>query len=133
VHDISRVFTGAVYDILADFFEIYQDPSLFDQAESLFRIGKYLTSLVIVSIWQGPETNASYADIANKMLELEEDDARKEIIREQFRKREILDAPVSLAGEQPRALSWDGCCGTLRHPEHLHLFERNLSEEMKKI
>jgi hypothetical protein len=128
VHDISRVFTGAIYDILADFFEIYQDPSLFDQAESLFRIGKYLTSLVIASIWQGPEVNATYAHIAGKMMELEEDDARKEIIRDQFRKREILDAPVGLVAEQPRALSWEGCCGTMRHRDHLSLFERNIAE-----
>jgi hypothetical protein len=131
VHDISRVFTGAVYDILADFFENYQDPALFDQAESLFRIGKYITSLVIASIWQGPDTNATFADIANNMMELEEDDTRKEIIKEQFSKREILDAPVSLAGDRPLALSWDGCCGTLRHREHLELFEKNLSEALK--
>lgn len=131
VHDISRVFTGAVYDILADFFEIYQDPSLFDQAESLYKVGKYLTSLVIASIWQGPEVNATYADIANKMMELEEDDVRKEIIKNQFKKREILDAPVSLAAVQPMALSWEGCCGTMRHRDHLRLFEKNIAEALK--
>lgn len=131
VHDISRVFTGAIYDILADFFEKYQDPTLFDQAESLFRIGKYMTSLVIAAIWQGPDTNATYTDIANKMLELEVDDERKGIIREEFRKREILDAPVSLTGIQPEPLSWDGCCGTLRHRDHLIRFEKNLAKALK--
>jgi len=131
VHDISRVFTGAIYDILAGFFEKYQDPSLFDQAESLFRIGKYLTSLVIASLWQGPDVNATYADIANKMLELEEDDERKDIIREEFKKREILEAPVALAGFQPQALSWDGCCGTLRHQEYQTIFENSVSQALK--
>lgn len=131
VHDISRVFTGAIYDILAGFFEKYQDPSQFDQAESLFRIGKYITSLVIASIWQGPESNATYADIANKMLELEADDERKEIIRKEFRKREILDAPVGLTDMQPGPLSWDGCCGTLRHRDHRILFEKNLEKALK--
>jgi len=126
VHDISRVFTGAIYDILADFFELYQDPALYDQAESLFRVGKYLTSLVIASIWQGPDSNATYADIANKMLELEEVDERKELIREQFKKREILDAPVGLIGEQPQALTWDGCCGTMRLQEYMNLFAKNI-------
>ncbi|MDF1576447.1 MAG: hypothetical protein P1P86_14765 [Bacteroidales bacterium] len=126
VHDISRVFTGAIYDILADFFELSQDPGLFDQAESLFRVGKYLTSLVIASIWQGPDANATYADIANKMLEQEEDSERKELIRQQFRKREILDAPVGLAGVQPRDLSWEGCCGTMRLKEHQNLFEKSI-------
>jgi len=126
VHDISRVFTGAIYDILADFFELYQDPSLYDQAESLFKVGKYLTSLVIASLWQGPDANATYSDIANKMIELEEDNKRKEIIRDQFRIREILDAPVSLTGIEPRQLSWIGCCGTMRLKEHQDLFEKNL-------
>ena len=131
VHDISRVFTGAIYDILAHFFEKYQDPGLFDQAESLFRIGKYLTSLVIVSIWQGPDANATYADIANKMIELEEDDERKEIIREQFSTREILNAPPGMVGEQPQALSWDNCCGTMRLQEHQNLFKKSLTAALK--
>jgi hypothetical protein len=127
VHDISRVFTGAIYDILADFFEKYQDPGQFDQAESLFRLGKYLTSLVLASIWQGPDANATYADIAHKMIELEEDDERKEIIREQFRKREVLDAPAQIAGIEPKLLSWDGCCGTLHLKEHMNVFEKNVA------
>jgi len=131
VHDISRVFTGAIYDILADFFEKYQDPGLFDQAESLFRVGKYLTSLVIASIWQGPDVNATYADIANKMIELEEDDERKVIIREQFKERQILDAPAGIVGEQPRALSWENCCGTMRLKEYQTLFEKSLNAALK--
>jgi len=129
VHDISRVFTGAIYDILADFFELYQNPALYDHAESLFKVGKYLTSLVIASLWQGPDANATYTDIANKMIELESDDARKEIIRVQFKKREILDAPVGLRGVKPRKLSWKGCCGTMRLTEHQTLFEKNVINE----
>jgi hypothetical protein len=132
VHDISRVFTGAIYDILADFFEFYQDPALFDQAESLFRIGKYLTSLVIVSLWQGPGENATFADIANKMIELEEDEDRREIIRKQFTLREILDATVGLTGIQPGELSWNGCCGTMRLQEYQDIFSRSLAQAMKK-
>jgi len=132
VHDISSVFTGAIYDILSDFFELYQDPGLYDQAESLFKVGKYLTSLVIASLWQGPDANATYADIANKMLELEEDEERKEIINAQFKKREILDAPVSLTGIEPRQLSWIGCCGTMRLKEHQDLFEKNVASALKR-
>lgn len=131
VHDISRVFTGAIYDILADFFELYQDPKLYDQAESLFRVGKYLTSLVIAAIWQGPDSNATYADIAHKMLELEAEEQRKELIREQFRKREILDAPLGFTEASPQALTWEGCCGTMRLREHLMLFERSMEKARK--
>jgi len=131
VHDISRVFTGAIYDILADFFEKYEDPTQFDQAESLFRLGKYLTSLVIASIWKGPDENATYSDIALKMIELEEDDERKEIIRDQFRKREVLDAPAELVGAEPGLLSWDGCCGTLRLKDHQKIYEKNVAAALK--
>ncbi len=126
VHDISRVFTGAIYDILADFFELYQNPAMYDQAESLFKVGKYLTSLVIAAVWQGPDANATYTNIANKMIELEEDEQRKEIIRVQFKKREIMDAPLRLVGIEPQQLSWKGCCGTMNLKEHQDLFEKNL-------
>jgi hypothetical protein len=132
VHDISRVFTGAVYDVLAQLFEAEQDPLKFDQAETLFRVGKYLLSLLLVAIWQGPEDNATFADIASKMLELEPDPEKKEIIREQFRKREILDAPAGLTGERPQMLSWEKCCGTMRLKEHTHVFEQNVKTALKK-
>ena len=95
-------------------------------------MGKYLTSLVIASLWQGPDANATYTDIANKMIELESDEARKEIIRVQFKRREILDAPVGLMGVQPRQLSWNGCCGTMRLKEHQSLFEKNVNSALKR-
>jgi len=60
------------------------------------------------------------------MIELEEDEERKEIIRIQFRKREIQDATVGLMGIEPQQLSWKGCCGTMRLKEHQDLFEKNL-------
>ncbi len=67
------------------------------------------------------------------MIELEEDDQRKEIIRVQFKKREILDAPVGLIGIEPRQLSWKGCCGTMRLNENQTLFEKNLAVAIKKM
>jgi hypothetical protein len=132
VHDISRVFTGAIYDILAEYFDKYQDPSQFDQAESLFRIGKYVTSLVIVSIFQAPDANATYADIANNMIALEEEEERKDILRNEFKKRQILDAPVGMVGDEPQLLSWENCCGTLQMKENVKLFEKNISAALKK-
>jgi len=131
VHDISRVFTGAIYDILADFFVKYQDPTQFDQAESLFRLGKYLTSLVIASIWKGPDDNATYSDIALKMIELEEDDERKEMIRNQFTKREVLDPPAELTVAEPGLLSWDKCCETLQLRDHQKIYEKNVAAALK--
>jgi len=132
VHDISRVFTGAIYDILAEFFDLFQDPLKYDQAESLFKVGRYLNSLILVSILQGPEDNATYADIAGKMIELEPENEKKEIIREQFKKREILDTPVGMAGTIPQILSWENCCGTMRLKEHTEVFEKNVMAALKK-
>lgn len=109
-----------------------QDPQKFDQAETLFRVGKYLTSLLLVSIWKGPEDNATFADIAGKMLELEPDPGKKDIIREQFRKREILDAPKGLTGIRPQMLSWEKCCGTMHLKEHTSVFEQNVKAALKK-
>ena len=50
VHAISQVFTGAVYDILADIFEDYRKLDEYDPAETLFRIGKHVTALVIIAL-----------------------------------------------------------------------------------
>ncbi len=90
VHDISKVFTGAVYDILSDIFDDYQKPDKYDQAETLFRVGKHMTALIIQSILKGPKKNATYQDIANAMIEIEPIEKWKEFIQKEFTEREIL-------------------------------------------
>nr|MDJ0949184.1 hypothetical protein [Alphaproteobacteria bacterium] len=117
VHDVSQVFTGAFYDILADIFEDYHRPEHFHQAETLFRVGKHMTALIILALLQGPEANATYRDIAEKMIEIEPEDRWKEFIHNQFAHREVLGGPVGLAAPKPQALELRGCCGTLRGDE----------------
>ncbi|MCP5048955.1 MAG: hypothetical protein GY940_17425 [bacterium] len=126
VHDISQVLTGAVYDILADIFDDYKKPDSYDHAETLFRVGKHMTSLVILSILQGPGENATYKDIAEKMIEIEPVEKWKEFIKEEFTKREILGRRVGMA--KPGKPRWDKCCGTLRHSHHT----RDVEETDKK-
>lgn len=119
VHDISKVFTGAIYDILADIFEAYMKLDEYDPAETLFRVGKYMTNLVLISILKSPNMNATYEDVANNMIEIEKDEQRQEFIRKEFKKREILDVPRGMAEKKPQPLQWERCSGTMQHPEHI--------------
>jgi hypothetical protein len=131
VHDISRVFTGAVYDILADIFEEYHKPDHYDQAETLFRVGKHMTALVILALLNGPSSNATYQDIAQQMIEIEPVDQWKEFIRQQFTRREVLGGPVGLVADKPQELDWHGCCGSLRLQEHVDEVKREVAKAMQ--
>lgn len=98
VHDISRVFTGAVYDILADLFDDHRADDEYDTAETLFRVGKHLTSLVVLAFLAAPATDATYADLAQIMEDAEPVPEWKPIIRSAFERREVFDiGPGALA------------------------------------
>jgi hypothetical protein len=98
VHAISVVFTGAVYDILADMFDHHRADDEYDPAETLFRVGKHLTSLVVLSFLAAPATNATYADLAQIMEDAEPVAEWKPIIRSAFERREIFTPqPVAAA------------------------------------
>jgi hypothetical protein len=131
VHDISRVFTGAVYDILADIFEDYHKPDQYDQAETLFRVGKHMTALIILSLFNGPDENATYKDIATKMIEIEPEKKWKTIIKKEFTKRKILGSQRGIAAARPRALNWTKCCGSMRHSAHIHEVEKSIKAAKK--
>ena len=132
VHEVSQVFTGAFYDILADIFEDYHKPDQYDQAETLFRIGKHMTSLVILSLLQGPEQNATYRDIAEKMIEIEPVAKWKEFIHDQFAHREVFGGPVGLDKVEPQPLGLKGCCGTLGGEEFGEAAETSVKKALKE-
>jgi len=118
VHDISQIFTGAVYDILADIFSDHLDLEKFDPAETLFRVGQHMTAVVILGLLKGPAANATYKDVAEKMIEIEPDENWKTFIKNRFAEREVIGGPAGLAAPKPTKLSWKGCCGTMQHPDH---------------
>ncbi len=132
VHQISQVFTGAFYDILADIFEDYHKPDQYDQAETLFRVGKHMTALIILALLEGPEVNATYKDIAEKMIEIEPEAKWKEFIHAQFARREVFGGPVGLAKVKPQAVEFKGCCGTLQSAEHSGAVEKSIARALKK-
>ncbi len=131
VHAISQVFTGAFYDILADIFEDYHKPDQYDQAETLFRVGKHMTSLIILALLQGPEQNATYKDIAQKMIEIEPVAKWKEFIHNQFARREVFGGPTGLDAVKPKAAEMRGCCGTLRGDEYGEAVEKSIKRALK--
>ncbi|WUR14466.1 hypothetical protein E7V67_005005 [[Empedobacter] haloabium] len=130
VHAISQVFTGAVYDILADIFAFERRPGLEDDAAVLHRVGAYLCGLTLRALIAAPERNATYADVANAMLKLAQADGRPAdyagFIRNRFTLREVVlgaqDAPAELAAavvDAPGAVQdRRACCGTMNHPEY---------------
>lgn len=132
VHEISQVFTGAFYDILADIYEDYHKPDQYDQAETLFRVGKHMTALMILSLLQGPEENATFKDIAGKMIEIEPEEKWKEFINTQFTRREVFGGPAGLAKVKPRRLGLEGCCGTLRSDEYTEAVQKSVKQAQKQ-
>jgi hypothetical protein len=136
VHAISQVFTGGVFDVLADMFAFERKPARRDDASVLYDVGQYVCGLVFRALAAAPNTAATYADVVNKMLALLTADGKpaqyKTFITNRFSLREVI-APLAAelaahedvevapaivddaASIQNRA----GCCGTMQKAEYL--------------
>jgi hypothetical protein len=150
VHAISQVFTGAIYDILADLFSLERKTAVKDDAATLYEVSRYLLSLLIRAILAAPASNASFANVANQMLTISAADAvpveYQNSIRNRFTVREVVVSPTPLtadfeAGTKLKAAVTDekgavqnraGCCGTMNNPEFLE-FDRYLDVERKAL
>ena len=134
VHAISQVFTGAIYDILADIFDHERRPQIKDDAAVLLACGDYLCSLVLRALLAAPGRAATYADVAKHMLSLaaaDGKDAYLDFIRNSFTVREVLGAQLDGGGENampgfaPGTEDDDGavqdrraCCGTMNNAQY---------------
>jgi hypothetical protein len=138
VHALSQVFTGAIYDILADLFAFERNPALRDDAMVLHEAGAYLRGLVLRALVAAPDVAATYADVVNHMLRLSAEDCRpvayRDSIRNRFTLREVVAAPTSLtAAADPLELlpgvqdlpgavqDRRACCGTMNLAEYYHV------------
>ncbi len=139
VHAISQVFTGAIYDILADIFAFERAPGLRDDALVLHSAAGYLCSLVLRALVAAPDANAKYADVVNQMLRIVQDDGKPvdyaNFIRNRFALREVVVSPVPLTEDQPLNMELQPmvedapdarqdrrtCCGTMNHAEYFDL------------
>jgi hypothetical protein len=152
VHAISQVFTGAIYDILADIFTFERDPVQRDDAAVLYAVGQYVCSLVLRAIRQAPATAATFAHVANLMLQIAAADGKpvqyRTFIRNRFSVREVVVSPTPLTEDLAAGLELtpavqdapgavqdrSRCCGTMQHPEHMGVYaevERELAELRK--
>ena len=153
VHAISQVFTGAIYDILADIFAFEQKPSLRDDARVLFDSAEYLRGLLLRAIMAAPAAAATYADVVNQMLTICASDNKpveyRNFIRNQFVRREVVVSATPLtanheAGKTLKAAVSDAagatqdrrfCCGTMQHYEYTGTEEQLAIEqaELQKV
>jgi len=139
VHAISQVFTGAIYDILADIFAAERSSARRDDAIVLYEVSQYLFGLVLRAIIAAPATGATYASVANQMLTISAADGKpasyRTFIRNRFTLREVIVSSTPLAAngnsdvdsaaafapgvedepgvEQNRS----SCCGTMQSAE----------------
>ncbi|WP_396446653.1 hypothetical protein [Actinomadura sp.] len=102
VHAISQVFTGAVYDVLADVFtfELSRQRRTKDATIVLIETAASLCKLVFDAIVASPATGARYVDVANKMLQASagrgDPAIYRTFIRNRFAVREITTAATPL-------------------------------------
>jgi hypothetical protein len=100
VHAISQVFTGGVYDVLADIyaFEGDRQRKVTSPAFVLIQVASRLCKLLFDAIVAAPATGATYADVVNGMLRISADQGDPAIyrtfLRNRFTVREVVVSPV---------------------------------------
>lgn len=152
VHAISQVFTGGIYDILADIFTAERQWARKDDARILYEVGQYLCSLVLRAIIQAPDTGATFSHVVNKMLQLTVTDGKPasylNFIRNRFTLREVVVSPTPLVENMTAAMELapnvedlpgaaqnrHTCCGTMQLDEYLGMDDmlQEQIEELKK-
>jgi hypothetical protein len=150
VHALSQVFTGAIYDILADLFALERDPALRDDALVLHEVGCYLRALLLRALVAAPDVAATYPDVVNNMLRLTAEDGKpvvyRDSIRNRFTLRQVLEAPTPMTGHErdpleclpglqdPPGAVQDrrACCGTMNLAEYYNI-EHVLAAESQAL
>ncbi|MGO4477575.1 hypothetical protein AB4Z32_15110 [Massilia sp. 2TAF26] len=151
VHAISQVFTGAIYDILADIFAFERNPEFEDCASVLHRVAAWLRGVLLRALIAAPDAAATYADVTNEMLRLGLEDGKPAeyatFIRNRFAQREVVDVPAAmLAAPHPAGLRLApcvqdapgarqdrrACCGTMNLAEYYEV-ERILDAEAQAL
>jgi hypothetical protein len=150
VHAISQVFTGAIYDILADIFAFERNESTTDDAKVLINCGQYLYGLLLRAIIAAPVSGAVFADIANQMLIISLADGKpvqyRNFIRGNFVVREVVvsSTPMTedvmkgttlkpkehVSADKNAVQDRSTCCGTMKLEEYLDL-SRYIDDELK--
>lgn len=102
VHDISKVFTGGIYDVMADIFEFQKRRQYRtkDPAHILLEVNQHMCKLVFSALLKAPDSRATYSDVVNAMLSISQSQGDPGIyrtfIRNHFTFREVVVSPTSL-------------------------------------
>ncbi len=150
VHAISQVFTGAMYDVLADMFAYERNPAFDDCAAVLHRVAAYLRGLLLRALIAAPDSAATYADVVNGMLRIVAEDGKPAayaaFIHNQFARRDVVESASGPSAAQapstplaPKVCDAPGarqdrraCCGTMNLPEY-HRVDRVLDSEAQAL
>lgn len=103
VHQLSQVFTGAIYDIMADIyaFELRQRGGRQEPTQILFEVAQHLRKLVLDAIIAAPASGATFTHVANSMLQISATQGDPAIyrtfIRNRFQVREVLVSATPLS------------------------------------
>lgn len=125
VHLLSNVFTGAVYDVLADAFFASRRPRWRDDAVVLYETGQKMLTMLTTAFKEAKGIETTFATIANLMIKFVE--AHPEdypnyagYIRRQFARREVIGPNAIQIPMLEGGLMADfsGCCGTMQNLEN---------------
>lgn len=102
VHSLSQVFTGAIYDIMADIFrqERFKQGGTKELSQILFEVAQHLRKLVLEAILASPDRGATFADVANEMIRISkaqrDPKSYRHFIKNRFTVREVVVAATPL-------------------------------------
>ena len=113
VHAISQVFTGAIYDVLADIFvfEKNRQAATKDPAAVLYEVSAHLCKLLVQAIKAAPGLGATYADVVNQMLTISHAQSDPPIyrtfLRNRFTLREVVVSVTPLKALHAGTVKWE--------------------------
>lgn len=113
VHAISQVFTGAIYDVLADIFAFEKNRQAATKEVTLvlYEVSAHLCKVLVQAIRKAPGTGATFADVGNQMLVVSHDMGDPPIyrtfIRNQFAIREILLPATPYKAVHEGSMNWN--------------------------
>ncbi|WP_090941618.1 hypothetical protein [Nonomuraea jiangxiensis] len=100
VHAISQVFTGGIYDVLADIYahESIKQGMVKSPTMILMEVADRLCKLLFKAIVKAPDTGATYTDVVNQMLQVsaaqQDPNIYRTFIRNRFAVREVVTSPT---------------------------------------
>lgn len=97
VYEISKVFTAAIYSIMADYFSFQRRARYVDDAIILYQSAQYTAGLLLRGIALAPDDDVRLSELAKIMMDLAQLDFELnrerncvEILRKHFKYREII-------------------------------------------